>query len=193
MIITDLISTASAAIKAMPITETTNVTNSTNTQDLFIQILLTLTSGIIGSAIGALATVWATKKSIQATAEQASRLEEIREKRDEHQKIEQAKNWVHAEILQISEIVKEMPRKRKLPTNAWESTKMYFYWWKPEEQKALVNFYNEVEMFNTQVDFWVHGQGEKINANHPGQLMVSMQRVKPALKIVIEKLHVILS
>lgn len=151
-----------------------------------------LISGVIGSAIGALATIWATRKSIEATAKQAREIEKAKNDREERQRVDDTKNWIHAEILQINEIVKEMPRKRKLPMSAWESTKMYFYWWKPEEQKALIELYNEVEMFNTQVDFWMYGQDENIRANHPGQLTASMQRVKPALKKAIDVLEVVL-
>lgn len=163
-------------------------------ESFFIQIILSLGSGIIGSIIGATATVWATKKSIESTARQTNLVEKARVDREEKQRVEQAKSWIRAEIVQMNEILKEMPRKRKLPTGAWESTKMFLYWWKLEEQKSLIKLYNEVDLFNTQVDFWMFGQDEKnIHANHPGQLTAGIQRVKPALREAIETLKMVVS
>lgn len=153
------------------------------------QVLLSLVSGVIGSIIGAGVTVWATKKTITETAKLTEKAERKRADREENEHVEQAKTWVCAEILQMNEAVK-VSRKRKLPTDAWDSTKMYLYWWNRDEQKALIELYNEVALFNSTVDFWMYGQNEIIRANHPGQLTASMQIVKPKLKRAIEVLKI---
>jgi len=154
--------------------------------------ILSLLSGLLGSVIGAGATIWTTQKTIKETAGHANELENKRIQRAENERVEQAKNWIHAEIIQMNVMLKEMPRKRKFPIDAWESNKMYLYWWKEEEQKALINLYNEITLFNSAIDFWVHGQSRDIIANHSGELISIMARVRPALAKATEVLKVVI-
>ena len=163
----------------------------------WFQVFLSLGSGVIGSAAGALATIWATRKSIDATVEQSQKTElerakkeRAKDEREKMERVEQAKNWIHAEIMQMSDMVKDLPRNRRFPDSAWESTKMYLYWWKPEEQKSLISLYNEVALYNKEINLYTHNQ--EIQRNHGGQLTSISHRLKPALSKAIKELKVVI-
>ncbi len=156
----------------------------------WFQVVLSLGSGVIGSVIGAGATVWATGATVRETTRQSNIAEEARAKREEKERIEQAKNWIHAELLQINEMAKDLPRNRKFPNSAWESTKMYLYWWKQDEQKALIGLYNEIALYNEEINYGMHSQG--VQRNHGGQLASIGRRLRPALNKAIETLKVVI-
>lgn len=147
-----------------------------------------LIPSVIGGIIGATATVIATRKSIEASARQSKIDDDRHRKRQERDSAELTRNWVCAEIRQIYEMTKDIPRSRKFPNSAWESTKMHFSIWNNLEQKALMDLYNNVALYNEEVNHGIYGQG--IQRNHGGQIHAITQKLKPALNKAIEVLSI---
>jgi hypothetical protein len=157
------------------------------------QVGLSLASGFVGSVIGALATVWATNATINATARQTREADEKRMQDEKKDREEVMCNWIKAEIIQISQIIKNTPPGfQRLPTSGWETNKKYLFLWTVKEQAALINFYNEVGLFNTYADQYVH-IGNHPMMNMPWQLTAARQRVMPVLTIVLAELKISVS
>lgn len=147
-----------------------------------------LIPSVVGGIIGAAATVIATKKSIDASVRQSKIDDNRRRKLQEKDNAELTRNWVCAEIRQIYEMTKDIPRSRKYPNSAWESTKMHFTIWNSEEQKALMDLYNNIALHNEEINYGIYGQG--IQRNHGGQLQAISRRLKPSLNNAIEILSI---
>lgn len=124
---------------------------------------LNLISGLLGSVIGAGATIYATKRTIQQTTQEAFKLEKQKrewDKKDAQEK-EQAttKSIVFSlyhetkENLKSIELWSSYRRKFRFSRDSWDSAKPYVQNLPEALQNALVTAYAQMRRHNSMIDY----------------------------------------